>query len=381
MPKIIISCAPRTSSYVLEELKALGYLGKAVNKLGVEVEGTMADAMKFNLYLRSASKVLLEIKSFPAADPTQLYTALSAIAWERIVPANGYLRIESFVKNDTILDTRFANLKTKDAIVDRVMETKGKRPNSGPNVDRTVLFLHWTGQQAGIYINTSGDSISKHGYRKIPFKAPMMESLAASTLLASRWDKRSHFINPMCGSGTLAIEAALLACNIPPGIHRHNYGFMHTRSYDPLLWKKLLHEAKKQIVNELDFKIIATDKDTRAIEAAKKNADTAGVAHLIDFEVCDFKDTFIPSNGPGVVFFNPEYGERLGDEKRLEGVYKAIGDFFKQQCQGYLGYIFTGNLTLAKHVGLKTKKRIEFFNAKIDARLLEYEIYSGSKRN
>ena len=381
MPKIIVSCAPRISPYVLEELKALGYRGKITNKLGVEVEGTMADAMKFNLYLRSASKVLLEIKSFPAANPDDLYAKLSAIAWERIVPSNGYLRIESFVRNDSILDTRFANLKTKDAIVDRVMKAKGRRPNSGPNVDRTVLFLHWIAQEAGIYINTSGDTISKHGYRKIPFKAPMMESLASATLMASRWDKKSHFINPMCGSGTLAIEAALLACNIPPGVHRDNYGFMHTRSYDELLWKRLLNEVKRGTINELNFKIIATDRDRRAIDAARRNAEQAGVEHLIDFEVCDFKDTFIPANGPGAVFFNPEYGERLGEEKRLESVYKGIGDFFKQQCQGYMGYIFTGNLNLAKHVGLKTKRRIEFFNAKIDARLLEYEIYSGSKKN
>ncbi|MEM9389041.1 MAG: class I SAM-dependent RNA methyltransferase [Bacteroidota bacterium] len=379
MPKIIISCAPKVSPYVLQELKSLGYRGKIVNKLGVEMMGSMRDAMTLNLHLRSASKVLLEIKSFKANTPDELYTNLVNIPWERTVPSNGYLRIESFVKNEKILDTRFANLKTKDAIVDRIMKEKGRRPNSGPDVDKTVIFLHWINNEVGVFVNTSGDTISKHGYRKIPFKAPMMESLAAATILASGWNRKSNFINPMCGSGTLAIEAALLACNIPPGLFRKNFGFMHVRSYDEFAWSKLLKEATSKIKKELDFKIIATDISPKAIDAAKRNAEAAGVSELIEFRVCDFRNTYVPGK-KGVVFFNPEYGERLGEEKELEEVYRAIGDFFKKKCAGYMGYIFTGNLNLAKRIGLKAKRRIEFYNAKIDSRLLEYELYDGSKK-
>ncbi len=380
MPKIIISCAPKVSPYVLQELKALGYNGKITNKLGVEIMGSMRDAMKLNLHLRTASKVLLEIKSFSASTPDELYNHLINIPWERTIPSNGYLRIESFVKNENILDTRFANLKTKDAIVDRIMKQKGRRPNSGPNVDRTVVFLHWINNEVGIFINTSGDTISKHGYRKIPFKAPMMESLAAATLFASAWDRKSHFINPMCGSGTLAIEAALLACSIPPGTFRKNFGFMYVRSYDEFAWSKLVKESTGQISKKLNFKIIATDISPKAIDAAKRNAEAAGVAELIEFRVSDFRKTFIPK-GKGIVIFNPEYGERLGEEKELEEIYRSIGDFFKQRCAGYMGYVFTGNLTLAKRVGLKSKRRIEFFNAKIDSRLLEYELYDGKKKS
>ena len=380
MPKIIISCAPKVSPYVLQELKGLGYRGKIVNKLGVEMMGSMRDAMRLNLHLRSASKVLLEIKSFKANTPDELYASLVNIPWERSVPSNGYLRIESFVKNEKILDTRFANLKTKDAIVDRIMKEKGRRPNSGPDVDKTVIFLHWINHEVGVFVNTSGDAISKHGYRKIPFKAPMMESLAAATILASGWNRKSNFINPMCGSGTLAIEAALLACNIPPGLFRKNFGFMHVRSYDEFAWSKLLKEANSKIKKELNFKIVATDISPKAIDAAKKNAEAAGVSELIEFKVCDFRNTYVPGN-KGVVFFNPEYGERLGDEKELEEVYRSIGDFFKKKCAGYMGYIFTGNLNLAKRIGLKTKRRIEFYNAKIDSRLLEYELYDGTKKH
>ncbi|MEM6523364.1 MAG: class I SAM-dependent RNA methyltransferase [Bacteroidota bacterium] len=379
MSKIIISCAPRVTSYVLQELKELGYHGKITNQLGVEMMGSMRDAMKLNLHLRTASKVLLQIKSFNASTPDELYQNLINIPWERTIPSTGYLRIESFVKNNKILDTRFANLKTKDAIVDRIMKQKGRRPNSGPKVDRTVVFLHWINNDVGIFINTSGDTISKHGYRKIPFKAPMMESLAAATILASEWNRTSHFINPMCGSGTLAIEAALIACSISPGTFRKNFGFMHVRSYDEFIWSKLVKESHAHIRRRLDFKIIATDIDPKAIDAAKRNAEAAGVAELIDFKVCDFRKTYIPK-GKGVVFFNPEYGERLGVEKELEDVYRSIGDFFKQKCAGYMGYIFTGNMNLAKRVGLKTKRKIEFFNAKIDSRLLEYELYDGTKK-
>ncbi|MEM7106913.1 MAG: class I SAM-dependent RNA methyltransferase [Bacteroidota bacterium] len=379
MPKIVISCAPRVSPYVLKELKALGYQGKAINKFGVVMMGSMRDAMKLNLYLRTASKVLLEVKTFKAASPEELYKNLINIPWERTIPSNGYLRIESFVKNDKILDTRFANLKTKDAIVDRIMQQKGRRPNSGPNVDRTVVFLHWINTEVGIFINTSGDTISKHGYRKIPFKAPMMESLAAATILASGWNTASHFINPMCGSGTLAIEAALIACHIPPGTFRKNFGFMHVRSYDEFAWLKLVKESASTIRKKLDFKIIATDINPKAVEAAKRNAEAAGVSELIEFKVCDYRKTYIPK-GEGVIFFNPEYGNRLGEEKELEEVYRSIGDFFKQKCTGYMGYVFTGNINLAKRIGLKTKRRVEFFNAKIDSRLLEYELYDGTKK-
>ncbi len=380
MPKIIISCAPRIAEYTLKEVNDLGYKGRITNKLSVEMDGTMHDAMRLNLHLRTASKVLLEIRSFKANDPDELYRMLSEIPWERIIPSNGYVRIESFVKNDKILDTLFANLKTKDAVVDRIQKYKGRRPNSGPNVDRTVLFLHWIGNNAGIYINTSGDTISKHGYRMIPFRAPMMESLAAATILASKWDRTSPFVNPMCGSGTMAIEAALIAKDIAPGLFRKNFGFMHVRSYDEFAWTKLVKEAQSKINRNRPTQIIATDLDPKAIEAARANARTAGVEDLINFKVCDFRSTYVPKGSNGVVFLNPEYGERLGEEEKLVETYKAMGDFFKQRCTGYTGYIFTGNLNLAKHIGLKTKRRIEFFNAKIDCRLLEYELYGGTKK-
>jgi putative N6-adenine-specific DNA methylase len=232
--------------------------------------------------------------------------------------------------------------------------------------------------QAVIYLDTSGETIAKHGYRKFPGKAPLMESLASAVLMGTTWDRGMPFVNPMCGSGTLAIEAALLARNIYPGQFRTNYGFMHTNNYRSEDWEKVKSGLPKQ---PMTFpRIIATDHDRNAIHTARKNAEAAGVADKITFVSCDFAETRLPE-GPGVLILNPEYGERLGEFNDLENTYSRIGDFFKKKAQGYTGYIFTGNLDLAKRVGLRTKRRIPFFNARIECRLLEYELYSGSRKN
>ncbi|MEP2771015.1 MAG: class I SAM-dependent RNA methyltransferase [Fulvivirga sp.] len=378
--RIVITCLPRTTAIVKQELEALGYEAEVTSKLGVETTGTYHDTMLLNLHLRSATRVLYHIKSFKAATPDDLYKEIYKIEWHDLINHRGYININGFVRNDKILDTRFANLRAKDAIVDKISKMKGSRPDSGPNTDKTVLFLHWIEDDASIYINTSGETIAKHGYRKIPFKAPMMEALAAATILASNWDQKSTFINPMCGSGTLAIEAALIATNTAPGLFKSNFGFMHTNLFNRDEYMELRKSAKERKNKKLDFKIVASDMSMMALEAAKQNAQTAGVDHLIDFQQCDFRETQMPDE-PGVIFFNPEYGERLGEETELALLYKEMGDFLKQKAQGYLGYIFTGNLDLAKNIGLKTKRRIEFFNGKIDTRLLEYELYAGSKKN
>jgi len=183
----------------------------------------------------------------------------------------------------------------------------------------------------------------------------------------------------MCGSGTLAIEAAMIATNRRPGLFRTNYAFMHLQGYDESVYIDEDALLEKQIKDVPDLRIIATDYSARAIENAKKNAIAAGVFKLIDFNVCDFARTEIPQHVPGIFYVNPEYGERLGDISELEETYSRIGDFMKQKCGGYLGYVFTGNLELAKKIGLKAKRRIEFYTSTIDCRLLEYELYSGTK--
>jgi putative N6-adenine-specific DNA methylase len=186
-------------------------------------------------------------------------------------------------------------------------------------------------------------------------------------------------VNPMCGSGTIAIEAALIATGRAPGLLRSNYGLRHVKGIDDNAWQATRREAAKSRMKDSPPPIIATDIDPQAIEAARANAKTAGVDGLIDFAVCDFAETTVPPP-PGIVLLNPEYGERLGEVAQLEGTYKRIGDFFKQRCAGYTGFVFTGNRELAKRIRLTASRRMEFWNAKIDCRLLKYEMYEGTRR-
>ncbi|MXV49564.1 class I SAM-dependent RNA methyltransferase [Pedobacter sp. HMF7647] len=378
--KVIITCNKRLSPYLEQEVKGLGYEIKRTFSTGVELEASINECIPLNLNLRCASQILYSIKSFTADNPARLYKELLEIAWEELIDFTGYFSVTSNVDNEHITTPLFANVKVKDAIVDRIKEKKELRPNSGAEQNKSVIHLYWKDDFAEIFIDTSGETLAKHSYRKIPGKAPMLEALAAGTIMATKWDRKSPFINPMCGSGTLAIEAALLATNKSPGFFRMNYGFMHVLGYEEEIFFTERRKLKDQATKTLDFKIVASDLSADAVDVAQRNAKTAGVDHLIEFQVCDFAETPVPEGEKGVVFFNPEYGERLGVHTKLEATYKRIGDFMKQSCKGYSGYIFTGNPDLAKKIGLKASRKIEFYNGKLDCRLLEYELYEGTRR-
>jgi putative N6-adenine-specific DNA methylase len=377
--RIIVTCTRRLAPWLTEEIHELGYETIRSFSTGAELCGTLDDCIRLNLNLFTASQVLYSLKEFEAANPARLYKELINIPWEEIIPADGYFTITSVVNNETISTPLFANVKVKDAIADRFREKTGARPNSGPKQDRTVIHLYWNDDHAEVFIDTSGESLTKHGYRKFPGKAPLQETLAASLIRASKWDRKSTFVNPMCGSGTLAIEAALLAINKRPGMFRLNYAFMHVLGYDEQVFFAERRKLKDLVQKTPAAQIIATDYSNEAIDIARKNAQAAGVEPFIEFRVCDFFQTPVPT-GPGVVIFNPEYGERLGIQAKLQEAYNRIGDFLKQKCGGYRGYVFTGSPDLARVIGLKAAKRMEFFNGKLDCRLLEYELYEGSRR-
>lgn len=376
--RIVITCNKRLAPYLQQEVEELSFFPERTFQTGVELQGTINDCIKLNLNLRCASQVLYSLKEFKAKDADQLYSHLVNYPWENVLDASGYFSVTSNVSNPTINNELFVNVKVKDAIVDRMRKQTGKRPNSGPELDKTVIHLYWKDNQAEIFLDTSGQTLAKHGYRKIPGKAPMLEALACATIMATTWNRNSPFVNPMCGSGTVAIEAALLATNRKPGLFRTNYSFMHVLGYDESVYQNELQKIQRKVKDIPGLMIVATDIQQDAIKISRINAKAAGVEKLISFLVCDFERTQIPE-GRGVIYFNPEYGERMGELVDLEKTYKRLGDFLKQKCQGYMGYIFTGNLDLAKKIGLKAKRRIEFYNAKLDCRLLEYELYAGSK--
>lgn len=377
--RIVITCNKRLAPYLRMEVEELGFEIEDAFVTGVVVEGTVEDCIRLNLNLRCASQVHYSLKAFRCNKPDDVYETVEALPWEQLIDPNGYISITSTVDHFTVNNNMFVNVRVKDAIVDRMRKKTGSRPNSGPELNKVVIHLYWKDDRAEVFLDTSGETLAKHGYRKIPGKAPMLEALAASTIMATKWDRVSPFVNPMCGSATVAIEAALIATNRRPGLFRSNYSFMHVKGYDENLYNAELARLKEQITEVPDLKIIATDISDDAIKVSKVNADIAGVANYISFAVCDFEQTQVPEE-PGVVYFNPEYGERLGEVSALEGTYARIGDFMKKKCQGYRGYIFTGNLDLAKKIGLRASKRMEFYTAKLDCRLLEYELYSGTKR-
>lgn len=377
---ITITCHKRITPYLENEIKHLGFIIDTVFITGVTITGTITDCIKLNLNLRCASQILYTLKSFKADNADDIYHNLVSYMWENILPDPGYFSITSNVNNPTINNSMFANLRVKDAIVDRIRDKRGNRPSTGSELTGTVIHLFWKDEDATIFVDTTGDSLARHGYRKIPGLAPMLEGLAAATIYATKWDKISPFVNPMCGSGTLAIEAVMIATNRVPGLFRTNYAFMHVQGYDKNVYLKEDALLEEQITAVPGLKIIASDISEKAIDNARKNAIAAGVDKLIDFEVCEFAETDVPSEAAGVMMINPEYGERLGEISALEETYKRIGDFMKKNCGGYYGYVFTGNMELAKKIGLKAKRRIEFYNSTIDCRLLEYELYSGTRR-
>jgi putative N6-adenine-specific DNA methylase len=377
---VVITCHKRIAPYLQQEVEELGFTIDETFVTGVKLKATMNECIKLNLYLRCASQVLYSLRQFTATDPDAVYQEVKEQEWEQLLPHPGSFSVTSNVSHPSINNSMFANLRVKDAVVDRLREKRGVRPTTGSALTGTVIHLFWKNEEAELFLDTSGDSLARHGYRKIPGLAPMLEGLAAATIYASKWDRQSPFINPMCGSGTLAIEAALIATNRRPGLYRTNYAFMHVQGYDESVYWQEDALLEEQITDVPGLKIIATDYNPKAIENARKNAIAAGVHQLIDFVVCDFADTEVPQNAAGVMMINPEYGERLGEARELEATYRRIGDFMKQKCGGYFGYIFTGNMELAKKIGLKANRRIEFYNSTIDCRLLEYELYSGSRR-
>ena len=208
--KIVVTCAPLISSILAQEVEALGMPVKSINRLDVETEGTLLDAMKLNLQLRTAHRVLYQLQTFSVNQPDELYQTIYDYPWENQIPLDGYFSVQSYVNHPSITDNRFANLKVKDAIADRFMKQFGRRPDSGPKSEQAVLFLYWTEQEAAIYLDTSGESLSKRGYREVTVAESMQESVAAALLLSTNWHPSQPLVNPMCGSGTIAIEAALM---------------------------------------------------------------------------------------------------------------------------------------------------------------------------
>lgn len=376
--KTRVTCAPSLAPYLKQELEQLGFEALSMDKTGVETVASMEECMLLNLRLRTAFHVLQRFADINCRNAEELYSEAKRLPWDRVIDPAGFLSITSNVRNETITNSMFPNMRLKDAICDKLISVGGKRPDSGSSTDGMVVHMHWVDNKARIYLNMTGRKLSDRGYRKMPFMAPMRETIAAAVLMEMNYDGTKPLVVPMCGSGTIAIEAALIAKQRAPGLLRSNYACNHWLTSDKDAWSQQRASAKKLLAKNDPAPIVATDIEADAIEATKKNAVTAGVDHLIEFHVCDFAQTPMPET-VGDVVLHGEYGMRLGEDEDLVSTYKRIGDFMKTDCAGWDGYVFTSGKPLIAAIRLKVAKRTPFINAEIDCRLLRYELYKGTK--
>lgn len=377
-PRILrVTCAPGLAPWLRAEIEALGYEVESADHTGVEIKGRLADAMRLVLRIRTGFHVLQRFGDLYPKNADDLYEAASGLPWERVIPTDGYLSVVSTVQNDTIQNSMFANVKLKDAIVDRIQRTHGRRPDSGPKGDQTVVHMFWKNENCRLALDLSGRKLSDRGYRRMPGKAPMRESIAAAVLMETGYDGTRPLVIPMCGSGTLAIEAALMATGRAPGLLRSNFGLKHLLTFDEETWGQERLAAKKLRHDRPPAPIIASDIDPDAIEATRRNAVTAGVDHLIEIHECDFSDTPMPET-TGTLILHGEYGERLGDEATLKETYARMGDYLKKSCAGWDAWVFTSR-ALAGTIGLKATQRVPFENGSIDCRLMRFELYEGTR--
>ncbi|KAA5548172.1 THUMP domain-containing class I SAM-dependent RNA methyltransferase [Adhaeribacter rhizoryzae] len=364
-----------------EELRQLGAQNVKVATRAVEFTGDKRLLYAANIWCRTAIRLLVPFASFYVRDEEDLYRKVSRIRWQDYLSLDQTFAINAVVSKSTFQHSLFLSQLTKDAIVDQFRHKTGRRPDIDVTRPDIRLNLHMHENQLTLALDASGDSLHRRGYRIQTNVAPLNEVLAAGLILLSGWDRQSPFIDPMCGSGTLLIEAAMIAYNIAPGLYRQNsFGFSQWPDFDQNLYDALVAEAQAKRLPEADLEIIGSDIDKDYIEAARNNITQARLEDEIRVRVRDFREAQAIGDR-GVVMLNPPYGERLGtDEASINQLYKTIGDTFKSNFSGYDAYVFTGNLEAAKHIGLRTSRRIPLYNGAIECRLLKFELYRGSKK-
>lgn len=360
-----------------EELNAIGATDISVLNRAVKFRGDNSLLYKSNLWLRTAIKILKPIHAFRANDERQLYSNIKRFGWENYLSIKKSFAVDSVVNSNIFTHSQYVALKTKDAIVDRFRDSTELRPSVDTENPDVRINIHISGTMVIVSLDSSGVMLGKRNYRTEQVEAPISEVLAAGIILLSGWDKKTNVIDPMCGSGTFPIEAAMIAANIAPGLNR-KFNFETWLDFDKQLFDKIKKEAvEKQISSSAQ--IYGSDIDKKAISISINNARRAGVRDIIKFENKDFFDSE-NNNKPAFVFINPPYDERLQIEK-VEEFYDEIGSQLKHHYQDNEAWIISSNFDAINHFGLKAEKKIKLFNGKLECRLLHYKMYEGSKKN
>lgn len=359
-----------------EELKTLGAIKIIKHNRAVSFYGDKELMYSANYRLRTALRILKPLWKFNVRTTKSLYRSVKEYKWEKIFQVDDTFAIDAVVSSNYFKHSKYVALKVKDAIADRFRAKFDKRPSVDVDNPTIRIHVHIYEDQCTISLDGSGDSLHKRGYRSVQTIAPLNEALAAGMIMLSGWDGESEFIDPMCGSGTIPIEAALIALNIPPGFLGRKYGFEKWKDFDKELWNKVLSSVSSR--KELDFKIIASDKSPTAIEAAARNIKSAKLLKHIKTELKYF-DEQKPTSDSGTIVMNPPYGERLKEEA-INDFYKMIGDTLKTNFTGFDAWILSANKTAMKHIGLKTSRRLTLYNGALECKFHKYSLYTGSKK-
>jgi putative N6-adenine-specific DNA methylase len=367
------TCARGLEPLLAGELRNLKAADIEIGRGGVHFAGDQALLYQANLWLRTAVRVLKPILEAPVESPEELYEAVRGIDWSHYLTPEHTLAVDCNVRDSHITHSKYAALKTKDAICDQFVEHCGRRPSVDVEEPMIGLNLHIYRDQAVLSLDSSGESLHKRGYRPILTKAPLNEALAAALILLSGWQGDTPFVDPLCGSGTLPIEAIWLAIGRPPGLTRKRFGFQGWMDFDIQLWTELRDEARRGVRKQLEAPVLGSDVRRDAIQFARGNAKAAGVGHLIRFDVQDLRD-FRPPSPAGTLICNPPYGERIGEERDLVSLYQTLGEVLRQRCAGWKAFVFTGNPRLARHIGMQPMEQTPLYNGKIPCRLLKYEV-------
>lgn len=359
------------------ELTQLGAQGVKKGIRNVAFVGDKGFMYKANLALRTAIKILKPIQSFRVKNEEDLYRQIYAMDWSDYVKPSGTIAIDATIHSTLFSHSLFIAQKTKDAIVDKFRDTTGQRPNVDLKFPDLKVNVHIDRNQCTISLDTSGDSLHKRGYKTATNIAPLNEVLAAGLIMLSGWDGQSDFMDPMCGSGTMLVEAAMIACNIPPNLMRKEFAFERWQNWDVELFEKI-EESLLAKTRDFHHKLIGFDKAPSAVAKAKENVKNAQLDDFISISHQDFFKTHKGTENKLHMVFNPPYGERLNID--MQGFYKNIGDTLKQNYPNTDSWFITSNLEALKHVGLRPSRKIKLFNAKLEARLVKYMIYEGSKK-
>jgi len=349
---------------------------KALNR-AVSFEGDLECIYRANYSCRTALRVLKVIGIYRAGNEHELYQRILGVDWSQYINSEQTLAVDAYVNNSRITNSHYASLKVKDAIVDQFRRNTGNRPSIDLENPDLRVNIHLTGDQCTISIDSSGESLHKRGYRQWQGEAPISETLAAGMIMLTGWNGETRFHDPMCGSGTLLIEAAMIARNIPPGFYRPSFGFMKWRDFDRQLWEKIKSEYDREIKTESP-PITGADSNQRTLSIADRNLTEARLEKFVTLSKLALEES-TPEESGGIIVTNPPYGERM-EQDDLNGFYKMIGDMLKKNYTGWDAWLITSDYEALKSVGLRTSRKIKLYNGPLECRFVKYEMYTGSRK-